>query len=67
MLFPALYVPYSLIRGALVGWYPYPFLDADAQGYGSVAVTCAVMLVGLVGLSALFAARIRLGQQPSNT
>lgn len=60
VLFPALYVPYSLIRGAVVGWYPYPFLNADVQGYGSIAVTCAVMLVGLVGLAALLAARTRI-------
>lgn len=60
VLFPALYVPYSLVRGALVGWYPYPFLDADVQGYGSIAVTCAVMLIGLVGLAALLAARTRI-------
>ena len=66
VLFPALYVPYSLIRGAVVGWYPYPFLNADAQGYGSVAVTCAVMLVGLVGLAALLAARTWTGQQPGS-
>ena len=63
VLFPALYVPYSLIRGAVVGWYPYPFLNADVQGYGNVAVTCAVMLVGLVVLSALLAAWIRIERQ----
>ena len=63
MLFPALYVPYSLVRGAIVNWYPYPFLNARVQSYESIAVTCAVMLVGLVGLAALLAARTRIGRQ----
>ncbi len=37
-LAPALvWVAYTLIRGALVGWYPYPFIDPANGGYGSVA------------------------------
>ena len=36
--FPLLYVVYVLLRGALVGWYPYPFLDPRLGGYGRVAV-----------------------------
>lgn len=63
VLFPALYVPYSLVRGAIVNWYPYPFLNADVQSYGSIAVTCAVMLVGLIGLAVLLAARTQIGRQ----
>jgi len=35
---PLLYVAYVLGRGAMVGWYPYPFLDPRLGGYGSVAV-----------------------------
>ncbi|MDQ3185915.1 MAG: Pr6Pr family membrane protein [Pseudomonadota bacterium] len=37
--FPLLYLSYLLIRGANVGWYPYPFLDpATVGGYGNVAL-----------------------------
>jgi hypothetical protein len=35
---PLLYVVYVLGRGAIVGWYPYPFLDPRLGGYGSVAM-----------------------------
>lgn len=35
---PLLYVVYTLVRGPLVGWYPYPFLDPGTGGYGQVAV-----------------------------
>ena len=27
LAFPLAYVAYVLVRGAMVGWYPYPFLD----------------------------------------
>lgn len=39
MIFPLAYVAYSLIRGPIVGWYPYPFLDPATNGYGGVAIT----------------------------
>ena len=35
---PLLYVIYVLVRGAVVGWYPYPFLDPRLGSYGSVAM-----------------------------
>jgi hypothetical protein len=35
--FPLLYVIYVLVRGAIGGWYPYPFLDPRLGGYGGVA------------------------------
>lgn len=52
MIFPALYTIYSLVRGAVTGFYPYPFFNPDAiGGYGSVALYCAVMLVGFFVLA----------------
>ena len=67
VLFPAAYVVYSLTRGALTGWYPYPFLNASEQGYARIALTCAVMLVAVVGLAALLAARTRGGKRQPRT
>jgi uncharacterized membrane protein len=49
LVFPAVYVAYSLIRGAISGFYPYPFFNPGAQGgYGGVAIYCAVMLVAFL-------------------
>lgn len=45
LLFPIAYVAYSLTRGALVGWYPYPFLNPDINGYGEIAFTASCLLV----------------------
>lgn len=47
LAYPLLYAAYSLIRGPLVHWYPYPFLDpGHAGGYGVVALYCVGIAVG---------------------
>jgi hypothetical protein len=33
ILFPLAYMVFTLIRGAIVGFYPYPFADVNALGY----------------------------------
>ncbi|NEW49905.1 hypothetical protein GV792_07545 [Nocardia cyriacigeorgica] len=48
LIYPAVYGAYSLIRGPIVGWYPYPFLDPREQGYAS-------LVIGLVVLAGVFA------------
>ncbi|MGH2515860.1 MAG: Pr6Pr family membrane protein [Ktedonobacterales bacterium] len=50
LIYPLLYLVYTLIRGAIVGFYPYPFLNpAKAGGYGVVALYCiAIFVVFLV-------------------
>ncbi len=42
---PGAYLAYALVRGAIVHWYPYPFLNVDAIGYASVAAYAAGILV----------------------
>jgi hypothetical protein len=39
LLVPIVYAVYSLTRGAMTGWYPYPFLNPATKGYGAVALT----------------------------
>ncbi|MFD4672084.1 Pr6Pr family membrane protein [Lentzea sp. NPDC058450] len=51
LAFPAAYLVYTLVRGPIVGWYPYPFMDPRAHGYGSVAVGCVFVAVVFVALS----------------
>lgn len=50
LLFPIVYLAYSLTRGALTGWYPYPFLNPDTAGYGAIAFTVSCLLVLGLGL-----------------
>ncbi|WP_394615788.1 Pr6Pr family membrane protein [Lentzea sp. JNUCC 0626] len=51
LAFPAAYLVYTLVRGPIVGWYPYPFMDPRSNGYGSVAVGCVFVAVVFVVLS----------------
>ena len=52
LFFPAAYLGYTLIRGPIVNWYPYPFLDPDkASGYGVVVLYCAGILAGFFVIS----------------
>lgn len=49
LIFPALYLTYSLIRGATVGFYAYPFFNpAKSGGYGGVALYCLAMAVAFL-------------------
>ena len=50
--FPAAWIVYVLIRGAIFGKYPYPFLDPANGGYASVAVYCVGILVLMVAVCA---------------
>ncbi len=45
IVFPITYVVYSLIRGGIVGWYPYPFLNPGPHGYAPVAITSLGLVI----------------------
>jgi len=46
MTIPLLYLVYSLIRGPVADWYPYPFLDAETLGYGRIVRTSITIAIG---------------------
>lgn len=50
LVFPIVYVGYSLIRGNYVDWYPYPFLNPGENGYMGVAITSIALVFGATGL-----------------
>lgn len=52
LLFPIIYLGYSLIRGPIVEWYPYPFLDPSGQhGYTGVIVTAVIIALTILVIS----------------
>lgn len=59
ILWPVAWLAYTLIAGAVTGWYPYPFLDVTEHGYGRVLLTAA--LVSLLFLA--LAAGVRLAER----
>ncbi len=52
LAFPFAYVIFSLARGHLTGWYPYPFLDVQRYSFGVVALGCLVTFGLIVALGA---------------
>lgn len=64
LAFPLLYLVYSLIRGPIVGWYPYPFLDPRNGGYGNVAVMSLAIAIGAFVFAAIAALSTRLRISP---
>ena len=50
LTFPAGWIVYVMIRGALVDRYPYPFLDPANGGYGTVATYIVMILVLMVAM-----------------
>jgi hypothetical protein len=56
LAFPFMWTIYTVIRGAIVGWYPYPFLDPANGGYGSVALYSLAILVVMFAVCAVVVA-----------
>lgn len=50
--FPLAWTLFTMLRGPLVGWYPYPFLNPANGGAGSVAFWIVVVAAVIIGLSA---------------
>lgn len=50
LLWPAIYCAYALTRGAITGFWPYPFLDADQLGWTIVARNVIGMVAAFAGL-----------------
>jgi hypothetical protein len=52
LLAPLAYFAYSLLRGPIAGWYPYPFLDPrHPGGYGRVVIYAVVLAVAMALLA----------------
>ncbi len=60
LIYPILYLAYSLIRGPLVDWYPYPFLDPRPEGYVPVIITSIGIAIGAFVLALIMSWTTRL-------
>ena len=48
-VWPVAWIVYTFVRGAVTGWYPYPFMNAAELGYPrAVGVTSLVVVLALV-------------------
>lgn len=65
LVYPLLWLAFTLIRGEGTGFYPYPFVDVGEHGYGRVLLNC--LLVTLLFLALAAGATVldrRLARQP---
>ena len=60
LAYPLLYLVYSLIRGAITGWYPYPFIDPVTSGWVNVIGISLTLAVSTVILTWLLVLRTTL-------
>ena len=54
LIWPALYVGYTLAHGAASDWYPYPFIDAAHLGYATALRNGLGVVVLLAGVAAIY-------------
>ena len=55
LIIPVVYLTYSEVRGAVVHWYPYPFLDPRPHGVLPVVVNSVAVAAGFVAVTAAVA------------
>ena len=51
LVFPAIYGVWTLLHGALTGYYPYFFFEAPRRGYPAVLVTMLLMGAGFYAVT----------------
>lgn len=74
LIFPVCWLSFTLIRGAIIGWYPYPFIDVTQLGYGRAALNCvwvAILMLGLAAAATVVDRRLgpdqpRTGRRPTH-
>jgi hypothetical protein len=73
LILPLAWASFAIVRGLVVGAYPYSFLDVSSDGLGPVVVFIAVIMVFAVALSLVLMAvdsglrwTMRVGRNGSN-
>ena len=61
--YPTIYLIYALIRGGVVGRYPYPFIDAAHLGYRRTMPNSFGLLLAFIVLGLVFVALSRARQK----
>jgi hypothetical protein len=54
--YPIVYMCYSLVRGRLSDFYPYPFINVTLHGYGGVLVNAAMFILLFIALGLVLSA-----------
>ena len=52
LLFPVCWMAFTLIRGAVIHWYPYPFINVSVIGYAKAILNAFWVALLLLGVAA---------------
>lgn len=66
LVFPILWLAFTLIKGSVNNWYPYPFIDVATLGYLKVALNClwiAMLFLGLAAGATVLDPRLSQGEK----
>ena len=55
LVYPLGWFAYTLIRGSVADWYPYPFVDVTRHGYGGVLARGLVFMLAFAVGAVIFA------------
>jgi len=48
LIYPVMYVLWTLVHGEITGFYPYPFLDIDERGYAQVLINISILVAAFL-------------------
>ena len=65
LIYPIVYIVYSLVRGAFVGWYPYWFVDVTQFGYPKSLAHTGFVLIAFAVVGFIFVMLAKLFSQNS--
>lgn len=60
LVYPLIYIGYSLVRGAFASWYPYWFVDVTQLGYTTALTNTFFVLIGFILIGFIYTAIARL-------
>lgn len=66
LIYPAIYLVYALLRGALSGFYAYPFINVKESGYNRVLLNSAGLMLVFIITGFLFVGIDKLLSRSSN-
>ena len=67
LIYPFVYLIYSLIRGAIIKQYPYFFIDANKLNPMEILINCLMLFIVFLMLSWLFIGIGKLISKPTQT
>ena len=65
LVFPFAYLVYAMVRGAVEGFYPYPFIDLKTLSIREVVLNCLLVMLAFISFGLLLIAISRIVKKSS--